>query len=114
MKKRSVINLIRYYTEGNDSAFRDEAYAIASDFNENGDSQLGNYILALLSEKNSFIPQELNNKSDFFRKTEPLKDTLPLPSVISDDLMGIVNAIGYNVGINKFLFTGAPDRKSVV
>lgn len=108
MKKRNVINLIRYYSEGNDSAFRDEAYEIATDFNLNGDPQLGNYILALLSNNNSFIPQELNNKSDFFHKVEPSKDTLPLPAAISDDLMGIVNAIGYNAGINKFLFSGAP------
>lgn len=108
MKKRNVINLIRYYTEGNDHAFRDEAYEIASDFNANGDFQLGNYILALLSNNNSFIPQELNNKSDFFRKAEPSKDSLPLPDPITDDLKGIVNAIGYKAGINKFLFTGAP------
>lgn len=108
MKKRNVINLIRYYTEGNDHAFRDEAYAIASDFNNNGDYQLGNYILALLSNNNTFIPQELNNKSDFFKKAEPPKDALPLPDSISEDLKGIVNAIGYKAGINKFLFSGAP------
>lgn len=76
MKKRNVINLIRYYTEGNDQAFRDEAYEIASDFYANGDLQLGNYILALLSTNNTFIPQELNSKTDFFRNGEPSDDTI--------------------------------------
>lgn len=108
MKKRNVINLIRYYSEGNNNAFRDEAYEIASDFNANGDYQLGNYILALLSDNNTFIPQELNHQSDFFKKTETTNDTLPLPNAISDELMGIVNAVGYKAGVNKFLFTGAP------
>ena len=32
MKKKNVINLIKYYTERNDAAFRDEAYEIAVAF----------------------------------------------------------------------------------
>ncbi len=108
MKKRNVINLIRYFTEGNSSAFRDEAYTIAEDFNASGDYQLGNYILALLSNKNTFTPQAINNKSDFFRKVEASSESLPLPDSIADELLGIVNAIGYKAGINKFLFSGAP------
>lgn len=108
MKKKDVINLIRYYSEGNSSAFREQAYEIAADFNRNGDQQLGEYILALLSDKNTFIPQELNGKSDFFRKMEYSTEPLPLPTPISNDLSGIVNAIGYNAGINKYLFSGAP------
>ena len=31
MKKKNVINLIKYYSEKNDKAFRDEAYEIAKD-----------------------------------------------------------------------------------
>ncbi len=99
MKKKNVINLIKYFTENNASAFRDEAYEIAADFHQHGDVQLGDYILALLSDKNVFIPQTLNNKSDFFRKIEPSFTSLPLPETI---------AVGYNAGINKFLFSGSP------
>ena len=37
MKKKNIINLIKYYSEKNDYAFRTEAYEIARDFDENGD-----------------------------------------------------------------------------
>ena len=43
MKKRNVINLIKYYTEKNDSGFIAEAYEIAKDFDKNGDYQLSEY-----------------------------------------------------------------------
>ena len=38
MKKRNVINLIRYHEDRNESAFRNEAAEIARDFDANGDS----------------------------------------------------------------------------
>ena len=50
MKKRDVINLIRYHTENNDAAFRNEAYNIAKDFDRSGDEQLAAYVIALLSD----------------------------------------------------------------
>jgi hypothetical protein len=108
MKKKNVINLIKYYTERNDGAFRDEAYEIAVDFNRNNDSELGDYIMALLSDKNTFVPQVLNGKLDYLRKIECPPTTLPLPECIKDELMGIVNAVSYGAGVNKFLFQGAP------
>lgn len=37
MKKKNVINLIKYYAENNDAAFRSEAYEIAKDFDASGD-----------------------------------------------------------------------------
>jgi len=108
MKRKNVINLIKYYTERNDAAFRDEAYEIAVDFNRTNDNELGDYIMALLSDKNTFIPQVLNGKMDYLRKFESLPSTLPLPECIKDELMGIVNAVSYGAGVNKFLFQGAP------
>lgn len=108
MKKKNVINLIKYYTERNDVAFRDEAYTIAVDFNRTNDSELGDYIMALLSDKNTFIPQVLHSKMDYLRKIEYSSTTLPLPECIKDELMGIVNAVSYTAGVNKFLFQGAP------
>ncbi len=108
MKKKQVINLIKYYTEKNDAAFRDEAYEIAVDFNRTNDSELGDYIMALLSDKNTFIPQVLNGKMDYLKKVEYSPTTLPLPECIKDELMGIVNAVSYGAGVNTFLFQGAP------
>lgn len=108
MKKVNVINLIKYYTEGNDSGFRSESYQIARDFDEAGDTQLSEYIMALLSNANTFVPQINENESVFFSKVDHSKEPLPLPEVIQEDLLGVANAIGHNVGVNKFLFQGLP------
>ena len=68
MKKKSILNLIKYYSEKNDVGFRNEAYQIAKDFDEAGDYQLSEYIMALLSSANTFVPQVNDNFSSFFRK----------------------------------------------
>ena len=47
MKKINVLNLIKYYSENNDSAFRNEAYDIARDFDKTGDHELAEYVMAL-------------------------------------------------------------------
>ena len=108
MKKKNVINLIRYYAEKNDSAFREEAYEIARDFDASGDLQLSEYIMALMSSANAFVPQMHEDQMTFFRKMTPSHDSLPLPTPIEKDILGIINAIQRNMGINKFLFQGAP------
>lgn len=108
MKKRNVINLIKYYAEENDAGFRSEAYQIAKDFDASGDYQLSEYIMALMSNANTFVPQINDNDSTFFEKLAPSNEPLPLPEIIQQDILGIANAIGYNAGINKFLFQGAP------
>lgn len=108
MKKRNVINLIKYYTEKNDSGFKAEAYEIAKDFDKNGDYQLSEYIMALLSEANVFVPQINENDMTYFKKVAVNNTPLPLPEDIKNDIMGIINAIGHKIGINKFLFEGAP------
>ena len=48
MKKKSVISLIKYYTEKNDVGFRSEAYEIAKDFDASGDYQLAEYYYQML------------------------------------------------------------------
>lgn len=108
MKKKDVLNLIKCYSENNDAGFRAQAYQIAKEFDSEGDVQLSEYILSLLSGLNTFVPQMLEGKSDFFKKIIPTQEPLPLPEVIKDDLIGLVNAVGHNIGINKFLFHGAP------
>lgn len=108
MKKKNVLNLIKYYSEHNDSGFRTEAYEIAKEFDKSGDYQLSEYIMALLSNANTFIPQTGDGDSSFFTKLEYSQEPLPLPESIKDDVLGIVNAVGHKVGINKFLFQGPP------
>ena len=108
MKKKSVINLVKYYVEKNDAGFRTEAYEIARNFDDNGDYQLAEYIMSLLSNANTFVPQMAENSSHFFEKIEASENMLLLPDCITQDLLGAVNAIGRKMGINKFLFQGAP------
>ncbi len=108
MKKKNVINLIKYFSENNDVAFRSEAYEIAHDFEISGDHQLAEYIVALMSNANTFVPQANDYDSAFFEKLVVGNEPLPLPDLIEKDILGIVNAIGKNAGINKFLFQGPP------
>lgn len=108
MKKANIINLIKYYAESNDSGFRNEAYKIANEFDKSGDYQLSEYIMALLSNANTFVPQINGNDLTFVRKIEVNGDPLPLPEEIKSDILGIVNAVEHGIGVNKFLFQGAP------
>lgn len=109
MRKKDILNLIKYYAEKNDAGFRTEAYDIARYFDSTGDSELAQYIMALLSGTNTFVPQ--NNEYDlpFFTKVDTTSgEALPLPTLIKDDVMGVINSISHNVGVNKFLFEGDP------
>lgn len=108
MKKKNIINLIKYYSEDNDAGFRSEAYEIARDFDAAGDYQLSEYIMALLSNANTFIPQMSENDMSYFEKLPSSNISLPLPEAIQKDIIGVINAVGHNAGINKFLFVGAP------
>ncbi|MGU8870816.1 AAA family ATPase [Clostridium perfringens] len=108
MKKKNILNLIKYYTEKNDSAFRTESYEIARYFDKIGDYQLSEYIMALLSDVNTFSPQMNEENEMFFKRVEITNEPLHLPESIKDDIIGIINAVGHNVGVNKFLFEGPP------
>ena len=66
MKKKNVINLVKYYMEKNDAGFRNEAYEIARDFDNMGDYQLAEYIMSLLADANTFVPQISECSSAFF------------------------------------------------
>lgn len=108
MKKKNVLNLIKYYVEKNDSAFRNESYEIARYFDKSNDYQLSEYIMALLSDTNTFSPQILLDESAFLSKVELSSTPLPLPERIQENILGIINAIGHNAGVGKFLFEGPP------
>lgn len=114
LKKKNVVNLIRYYAESNDAGFRNEAYEIARGFDAMGDHQLAEYIMAALSDANTFIPQSNVIDSAFFTKAELENESLPIPEAIADDIKGLINAVGHNAGINKFLFEGAPGTGKTV
>lgn len=108
MKKLNVINLIKYYATGNDVAFKSEAQEIARDFDMSGDTQLAEYIMGLLTNCNTFVPQINENELTFLKKIQHSNDPLPLPEPIEKDILGVINAIGHNAGVNKFLFYGQP------
>lgn len=108
MKKKNVINLIRYHEEKNEAAFRAEALEIAKYFFDNGDNLVGDYIMGLLSNANVFIPQGSNFNLNYFEKINVGNTSLPLPKEIINDIYGIINAVNHNIGINKFLFEGPP------
>lgn len=108
MKKRNIINLIKYYSEGNDISFRNEARMIASYFDKNGDEELAMYIISLLSDANVFVPQIDVNELNFLKLKKFSTSSIYLPEEIEKDFYGILNAINKNIGINKFLFVGKP------
>ena len=108
MKKKNILNLIKYHVEKNETAFKNEAYEIAKYFDKTNDYQLSEYIMATLSETNTFSPQMDYENHSFFKKIDVTADSLPLPDSIKNDVLGIVNAAGHNVGVNKFLFEGPP------
>ena len=108
MKKKNIINLIKYHVENNNSGFRQEAYEIAKEFDLAGDYQLAEYVMSLLSDANSFVPQSISFESKYFDKLDEKGDMLFLPDSITQDLLGSFNAIERRIGINKFLFQGPP------
>lgn len=108
MKKKNIINLIKYHSENNDAGFRTEAYEIAKEFDGAGDYQIAEYIMALMSDANTFTPQISEEQSAFLEKQITETNALLLPDTIRQDIIGIANAVSRNVGFNKFLFQGHP------
>ncbi len=108
MRKKNILNLIKYHADKNESGFRTEAYEIARYFDAMGDSQLAEYIMGLLSGTNTFVPQDNDHYLPYFTKVDLSGGSLPLPSRIKDDIVGVINSIGHSAGVNKFLFEGEP------
>ncbi len=109
MKKKDVVNLIRFHNEGDETGFNKQAMQIADDFYDSGDVELSRYIYSLLSDASTIVPQEDTTKHigalQLFKiESEPLY----LPQQIKNNLIGIVNAVKRNIGLNTFLFYGHP------
>ncbi|MGD1815745.1 MAG: AAA family ATPase [Pleomorphochaeta sp.] len=109
MKKQNILNLIKYHMERNENAFRNEAISIARYFDSVGDDQLAEYIMGIIAQSNLYTPQSSDFESEFLKQVE-LRDMEPLnlPLEITSNIKGIINAVSHNLGINKFLFEGAP------
>lgn len=109
MRKKNILNLIKYHAENNDAGFKKEAYDIARYFDSVGDAELAQYIMAVLSGTNTFVPQDNEHDLPFFTKVDLTNGSpLPLPNLIKNDIVGIINSIGHRAGVNKFLFEGDP------
>lgn len=109
MKKKDIVNLIRCHAERNESGFRAGAAAIAREFDANGDSQLAAYVMSLISGAETFVPQAQNDaETPFMRKDSASASMLLFPDSIVQDILGVVNAVKHRLGVNKFLFKGAP------
>lgn len=120
MKKRDVVALIRYHAEHNELGFKVAAYTVANCFEEMGDHELAHYVMSLVTDPNSFVPQFVpqsgsNDITDtienikYIQKISTSEDQpILLPKVITDDITGVCNAIKRDPGICKFLFQGKP------
>ena len=108
MKKQSIINMVKYYVEKNDSAFRGEVMEIAKDFEKNGDFEISSYLMDLIATTNYYEPQN-NYKELVFLKNHTNKNTpLFLPDRIRDDIIGIVKSANKDLCVSKVLFYGEP------
>ena len=107
MKKKMVLDLIKYHTDGNDNEFRRTAYEIAKEFDRAGDYELGEYITGLLSSADTLSIQSMPASLTNFVNVPLDQEPLPLPVAIQQDLIG-ANAILHRTNVHKFLFEGAP------
>ena len=108
MKKSDVLDLIKYHYECKEIEFRNQCTAIARSFDKQGDAQLAQYIMGLMSQSDRLLPQ-VENSSQYLVPSKLDVGPLPLPLSIMNDLKGIINAVNHHIGINKFLFVGSPD-----
>lgn len=109
MKRKDIVNLIRCHKEGDEEGFDRQANLIADEFYSSGDKELANYITSLVSSNFTIIPQESETKHiGVLEKVGYSKKPLFIPDVLKDNLVGVVNAVRREIGINCFLFYGAP------
>lgn len=108
MKKRDILNLIKLHFENDNAGFIEQSNIIARDFEKEGDYQLAEYVLGLVSNTNVLLPQEFGYNTNFLEKINIINDSLFLPEKLEEETLGIINAINSNLKMHKFLFEGAP------
>lgn len=108
MKKQNLINLVKYYVDKNDTAFRNEVADIAREFNANGESEVGDYLMNLISTTNFYAPQNNYQSLHFLKKVFNENKSLLLPDVITEDILGLVRSINSAIKVSSVIFYGAP------
>ena len=112
MKKQDVLNLIRSHYDNNEAAFRHQCMQIAEDFDQAGDESLADFIVSILNDSNSFVPQSLDGGSDYLipmqSKDSTSVQTLAFPPSIIEGIDNILRVSAKPLGINRFLFHGEP------
>lgn len=108
MKKQNIINLVKFFIEKDESAFRSEVCEIAKDFDRSGDYELSEYLMDMISTTNHYIPQINYNSLYFLKKIKYINKPLLLPVEIENDIIGLIRSINGNFPISKILFYGAP------
>lgn len=109
MKKRHILDLIRYHVEHNEPGFRTAAYAVAKDFRTAGDDDLAFWVEAQLPGNPTWTPQCLPAEPVLFDPFTRLPvDTCPLvlPKAVQKDFMHLVKAVERQAPAHRFLFLG--------
>lgn len=108
MKRADIVRLIRAHCNQDSVEFNSIAHAIAQEFDASGAHELASYIMSLISQTRTFVPQDFGETHTYLQPVDNESGPLPLPTCIADDLMGIINAVSRNIGVNTFLFQGPP------
>lgn len=108
MKRADIVGLIRAHCDQNNAEFNLIAQSIAQEFESDGAYELSAYIMSLISQTRTFIPQDFEETYTYLQPVPIDNSPLPLPESIANDLRGIINAISKSMGINTFLFQGSP------
>ena len=108
MKKQNLLNLVKYHVEKKEDAFMSEVATIARAFDAEGDEEIAQYLMDLISTADFYVPQASYKNLNYLRKVSYSSNPLILPDVIEQDIIGITKAINNKVGLSKFLFYGKP------
>ena len=108
MKRADIVRLIRAHCDQDNIEFNTVAHYIAQEFESTGEHELASYIMSLISQTRTFVPQDFGETHVYLRPVTIDNAPLPLPECIAGDLRGIINAVSRNMGVNAFLFQGPP------
>ena len=109
MKKKHIIDLIRYHTEHNEPRFYTAARAVAEEFRAAGDDDLALWIEAQLPGNPAWTAQNLPAEpvlSDPFSRLPVDACPLVLPKAVRKDFMHLVKAVERQTPAHRFLFLG--------
>lgn len=109
MKKRHILDLIRYHCEHNEPGFRTAAYDVAKEFRTAGDDDLAFWVEAQLPGNPAWTAQSLPAEPvlfDPFTRLPVAPCPLVLPKALQKDFMHLVKAVERRAPAHRFLFLG--------